>query len=41
MGIKHFALLDWVERDFLVLETIITHDNAADAMMKTLTKQLF
>jgi hypothetical protein len=41
MEIKHFALLDWVERDLIILENISTHDNAADAMTKTLTKQLF
>lgn len=41
MDIKHFTLLDWVERDLLVLEAISTHDNAADAMTKTLTWQTF
>jgi len=41
MDIKHFELLDWVERDLLILEKIQTHDNAADAMTKTLTRQLF
>jgi hypothetical protein len=39
--IKHFALLDWVKQDMLILQAISTHDNAADAMTKTLTKQLF
>ena len=39
--IKHFALLDWVEQDLLTLQSISTHDNAADAMTKTLPKQLF
>lgn len=37
MDIKHFALLYWVERDLLILTAIRTHDNAADAMTKTLT----
>lgn len=41
MDIKHFALLDWVEQDLLKLEHISTHDNAADAMTKPLTRQLF
>jgi hypothetical protein len=41
MEIKYFALLDWVERDLIILESISTHDNAADAMTKPLTKQLF
>jgi len=41
MDIKHFALLDWVEQDLLQLQQISTHDNAADAMTKPLTRQLF
>lgn len=39
--IKHFALLDWVEQDLVTLHSISTHDNAADAMTKPLSKQLF
>ena len=39
--IKHFALLDWVEQDLLTLHIISTHNNAADAMTKPLSKQLF
>jgi hypothetical protein len=41
MDIKHFALLDWVEQDLLVLEHIKTSNNSADAMTKTLNKSLF
>jgi len=41
MDIKHFSLLDWVERDLVLLQTVTTHDNAADAMTKFLPKQLF
>ncbi len=41
INIKYFALLDWVEQDLRILEAISTHDNAADAMTKALTKQLF
>ena len=41
MEIKHFSLLDWVERDLLLLQTVTTHDNAADAMTKFLPRQLF
>ena len=41
MVIKHFSLLDWVERDLIILQTISTTDNAADAMTKFLPKQLF
>jgi hypothetical protein len=36
MDIKHFAILDWVERDLLILEAIRTHESTADAMTKTL-----
>jgi hypothetical protein len=39
--IKHFALLDWVEQDIITLKSISTHNNAADAMTKPLSKQLF
>ena len=41
MDIKHFSLLDWVERDLLILRDISTNDNAADAMTKMLPRQLF
>jgi len=41
IDIKHFALLDWVEQDMLILEHIPTSDNVADAMTKTLSKTLF
>ena len=41
LDIRHFALLDWVETDQLVLETISTHDNPADALTKILGPQLF
>jgi hypothetical protein len=41
IDIKHFAVLDWVEQDLLILHSISTHDNAADAMTKPLTKTLF
>jgi hypothetical protein len=41
IDIKHFAILDWVEQDMLILQAISTHDNTADAMTKTLTRNLF
>ncbi len=41
MDIKKFALLDWVERDLLILEGIPTNDNAADHFTKSLGRQLF
>jgi hypothetical protein len=41
IDIKHFTLLDWVERDLLVLDAIPTHNNTVDAMTKTLSRQQF
>jgi hypothetical protein len=41
IDIKHFMLLDWVEQDMLILEHIQTNNNVADAMTKTLSKNLF
>jgi len=41
IDIKHFALLDWVGQDMLILQQILTHANATDTMTKPLTKNLF
>jgi len=41
MEIKHFALLDWVEQDMVILKHINTSNNTADTMTKTLSKNLF
>ena len=41
MDIKHFALLDWVERDLVILKRISTSDNYADPMTKSLGRQLY
>ena len=41
MDIKHFALLDWVSTDQLILSSISTHDNPADGLTKSLGPQLF
>jgi hypothetical protein len=41
MEIKHFALLDWVEWDLLILHHIPTQNNVADAMTKPLERNLF
>ena len=40
MDIKHFALLDWVERELIVMKHINTSDNYADSMAKSLDCQL-
>jgi dUTP pyrophosphatase len=41
MDIKKFALLDWVEQDLMILQSICTAENAADGLTKPLAKQLF
>ena len=41
MDIKKFGLIDWVERDLLILRRISTSDNYADAMTKALGTNLF
>ncbi len=40
IDIKHFAILDWVEQDLLILHDINTSDNCADAMTKALAATL-
>ena len=41
MDIKHFALLDWIATDQLLLQAISTHDNPVDGLTKSLGPQLF
>ena len=41
IDIKYFALIDWVQEDLMILESIPTSDNCADAMTKALAKTLF
>jgi hypothetical protein len=41
IDIKLFALIDWVQEDLMVLETIPTSDNCSDTMRKALAKTLF
>mmetsp|Transcript_10383 Transcript_10383/g.14952 ORF Transcript_10383/g.14952 Transcript_10383/m.14952 type:complete len:1434 (-) Transcript_10383:2326-6627(-) len=41
MDIKKFALLDWVEQDLMILQSVKTAENAADGMTKPLGRQLF
>jgi hypothetical protein len=41
IDIKHFALVDWVEQDLMILEEIKTAENSADAMTKATAKILF
>ena len=41
IDIRHFALLDWVERDLVVLERIDTTANPSDALTKATGRILF
>jgi hypothetical protein len=41
LDIKKFALLEWIEQDLMLLQSIRSSDNAADTMTKSLSKQLF
>jgi len=41
MDIRHFALLDWVEIDQVILSHISTYDNSADGLTKSLGPQIF
>ena len=41
IDIKHFALVDWVEQDLMILEDIKTAENSSDAMTKATAKILF
>ena len=40
MDIKHFSLLDWIERELIIMKRIPTSDNCADALTKSLGRQL-
>eukprot|EP00590_Aulacoseira_subarctica_P009283 CAMPEP_0172419932 /NCGR_PEP_ID=MMETSP1064-20121228/6327_1 /TAXON_ID=202472 /ORGANISM="Aulacoseira subarctica , Strain CCAP 1002/5" /LENGTH=1080 /DNA_ID=CAMNT_0013159633 /DNA_START=39 /DNA_END=3281 /DNA_ORIENTATION=+ len=41
IDIKHFALVDWVEQDLMILEDVKTAENSSDAMTKATAKILF
>ena len=41
LDIRYFALMDWIERDELILTSISTHDNPADGLTKALQPVLF
>ncbi len=40
MDIKHFSLLDWIERELIIMKRIKTSDNSADALTKPLGRTL-
>ena len=41
MDIKHFSILDWIERDLLIMKCVNTSDNSADALTKALGHNQF
>ena len=41
MDIKHFSLLDWIERELIIMKHINTSDNSADVLTKSLGRQLY
>ena len=41
MDLKTFSILDWVQRDLLIMQRIKTADNCSDVMTKQTGKQLF
>jgi hypothetical protein len=41
IDIREFALVEWVEQDLMILETVKTADNGADGMTKANAKVLF
>ena len=41
IDIRHFALLDWVEQDLVILERIDTDKNASDVLTKATARILF
>ena len=41
MDIKKFALIDWIQRDLILLKRIKTSDNCSDALTKSTGRQLF
>ena len=41
MDFKTFSILDWVQRDLLIMQRIKTADNCSDVMTKQTGKQLF
>ena len=40
MDIKHFSLLDWTERELIIIKRINTLDNSANELTKTLGQTL-
>ena len=40
MDIKTFALQDWIKKDLILMKRIDTADNCADALTKTMGRQL-
>ena len=41
VDLRHFAVVDWVAQDLLIVKKISTHDNSSDTLTKSLGKTLF
>ena len=41
VDLRHFAVVDWVSQDLLLIKKISTHDNTSDTLTKSLGKTLF
>ena len=41
IDLRHFAVVDWVSQDLLLIKKISTHDNSSDTLTKSLGKTLF
>ena len=41
VDLRHFAVIDWVAQDLLLVKKISTHDNSSDTLTKSLGKTLF
>ena len=41
VDLRHFAVVDWVSQDLLLIKKISKHDNISDTLTKSLGKTLF
>ena len=41
VDLRHFAIVDWVAQDLILVKKISTHDNSSDTLTKSLGKTLF
>ena len=41
VDLRHFAVVDWVSQDLLIIKKISAHDNSSNTLTKSLGKTLF